>query len=65
VKKEFPELPGWSFEVEELPAGRYRIVGTEKGGKTFDMQGTDYDSLLKDCQEEAAALSEQTQFERR
>ena len=65
MKKEFPELPGWSFEVEELSAGGYRIVGTETGGKSLDMTGTDYDSLLEDCKEEAAVMSEQTQFERR
>ena len=64
MKKEFPELPGWSFEVEAT-AGVYHITATEKGGRTFDMKGADRDLLLSECREEAAALSEQAQFERR
>jgi hypothetical protein len=64
MKKEFAELPGWSFEVEEKPVGVYRVTATETGGRTFEMEGTDRESLLIDCREEAAALSEQEQFER-
>jgi hypothetical protein len=64
VKKEFPELPGWSFEIEEQPAGVYHVTATEQGGRTFDMKGTDRDLLLTECREEAAALAEQEQFER-
>jgi len=63
MKKEFPQLPGWSFEVEESPGG-YHITATETGGRTFDMRGPDCDLLLAQCREEAAALSEQAQFER-
>jgi hypothetical protein len=64
MKKEFPELPGWSFEIEAPSSGVYHITATEKGGRTFDMKGTDPDVLLSECREEAAALSEQAQFER-
>ena len=64
MKMELPELPGWSFEIEELPAGVHQITATEKGGRTFVMKGTDYETLLSECREEAAALSEQAQFER-
>ena len=64
MKKEFPELPGWSFEIEEQAAGVYHVTATEKGGRTFDMKGADRDLLLSECREEAAALSEQGQFER-
>jgi hypothetical protein len=64
MKKEFPELPGWTFEIDEESAGTYRITATEKSGRAFEMTGTDADSLLIDCREEAAALSEQEQFER-
>ncbi len=64
MKKEFPEVPGWSFEIEEQPAGVFHITATENGGRTFDMKGTDRDALLSECREEAAALSEQAQFER-
>ena len=63
MKKDFPELPGWSFEIEEQSAGVYHITATEKGGRTFDMTGTDRDLLLSECREEAAALAERAQFE--
>lgn len=65
MKNEFPELPGWSFEIDEQSAGVYHITATEKSGRTFEMNGTDRDLLLSECREEAAALSEQEQFERR
>jgi hypothetical protein len=48
MKQEFPELPGWSFGVEES-AGVYHITATEKGGRTFDMKGADRDVLLSEC----------------
>ena len=64
MKKEFPEVPGWSFEIEEQSAGVFHITATENGVRTFDMKGTDRDALLSECREEAAALSEQAQFER-
>jgi hypothetical protein len=63
MKKAFPEVPGWSFEIEEQSLGVYHVTATENGGRTFDMKGTDYDSLLSECREEAAALSEKAQFE--
>jgi hypothetical protein len=65
MKMEFPELPEWSFEVEEVSAGAYQITATDKGGRTFDMKGTDRALLLTECREEAAALSEQAQFEKK
>ena len=64
MKKEFPEVPGWSFEIEEQSGGGYQNTPTEKGGRTFDMRGPDRDLLLTECREEAAAISEQEQFER-
>lgn len=64
MKKEFPELPGWSFEIEDLPPGGYRVTATAKSGRTFETRGTDYEALLAECRQEVAALSEQAQFER-
>jgi hypothetical protein len=64
MKKEFPELPGWSFEIEELPVGGYRVTATATNGRTFETKGTDRESLLAESRQEVAALSEQAQFER-
>ena len=64
MKKEFPELPGWAFEIEES-AGVFHVKATEKNGRTFDMTGADRDVLLSECRQEAVALSEQEQFEGR
>jgi hypothetical protein len=64
MKREFPELPGWSFEIEELSAGGYHITATAKSGRTFETRGPDLEALLAECRQEVAALSEQAQFER-
>ncbi|MDB4981556.1 MAG: hypothetical protein JWM82_2308 [Myxococcales bacterium] len=65
MNKVFPELPEWSFEIQETSTGGYQVTATnKKGGRTFDMKGTDREALVAECREEAAALSEQTQFER-
>jgi len=64
MKKEFSELPGWSFEVEELSAGGYRVTATARSGRTFETKGTDREALLAECRQEVAALSEQDQFEK-
>ena len=63
MKMEYPDLPGWSFEVEESVGG-FHVTATENGGRTFDMRGPDRDLLLTECREEAAALAEQEQFEK-
>jgi hypothetical protein len=44
------ELPGWTFTVDELSAGVYRVEGRDAVGRTVSMTGTDPERLLADAQ---------------
>jgi hypothetical protein len=45
------ELPGWTFTVDELSAGVYRVEGRDAVGRTVSMTGTDPERLLADAQD--------------
>jgi len=49
--KEFPELAGWRFLVQEISMGVYTAVGTNPCGEAIEMTGTDPDALLDECKE--------------
>lgn len=40
--KSFPELPEWSFELDEISAGVYKVVGTDKSGHKGSTRGLGY-----------------------
>lgn len=48
--------PGWSFEVEEVSAGVYRVRGADKAGRTVERSGTDPEALLQRCKLDAAEM---------
>lgn len=52
----FKELPGWSFEIEEVSAGVYEIVGSDGYGHRVQSKGTDPDALLHQAREDAIRL---------
>lgn len=52
-----PGSDGWCFEVDEVSAGVYRVVGTNERGHSVSETGTDVDDLLSKCQEAAARLA--------
>lgn len=41
--------------IEEVSAGRYRAVGTDRRGHKVVSSGTDTDALLQECRAEAGA----------
>lgn len=53
MKMEFPDLPGWTFEVEEVSFGMYEVYGRYDSGGVIRKTGTDPDALLTECQREA------------
>jgi hypothetical protein len=57
MKKTFPELPDWSFEVHEKSLGIYEATGTDSRGHRVQITGTDYDALLRECCEAAAKMA--------
>jgi hypothetical protein len=53
----FQDLPRWKFEVDEVSAGVYEIVGTDDRGRRVQFKGTDPEALLEQARTAAAAIS--------
>jgi hypothetical protein len=47
VERSFDELPGWTFTVEEISAGVYRVGGRDLAGRSVSLTGEKPDKLLK------------------
>lgn len=56
MRKQFPELPGWHFDMDEVSAGVYEVVGEDKAGHRVSAHGTDLDALLDQCRNEAVRV---------
>ena len=53
MKKIYPELPHWTFDVDEVSAGMYQVVGTDEEGHSVCVNGTDVDEIIRKCRQEA------------
>jgi hypothetical protein len=60
MKKAILELPGWSFQVEEVSAGVYEAIGNDSIGHRVASKGTDPAALLKECLESAKKVARGT-----
>lgn len=58
MKKMFQDLPGWTFEMEEVSANVYEVTGKDSVGHTVQMKGTDLDALLNDAKTAASTIRE-------
>lgn len=56
MKKVFPDLPGWSFEINEVSAGVYEVIANDRHGRRFSDKDTDPDTLLEKCRQQAREL---------
>jgi hypothetical protein len=56
MTKIYADLPEWSFLVEEVSAGAYQVVASDKRGRRVEMKGTDFDALLNDARAGVASL---------
>lgn len=54
------ELAGWSFDVDEVSAGVYRVEGSDAQGRSVQATGADPDALLKDCKKKATSMMQST-----
>ena len=57
MAKQFKELPGWTFEIEEVSAAVYRVHGQNLAGRNVEAKGLDPDALLEHCKKAAAQMS--------
>jgi hypothetical protein len=60
MKKVFPDLPSWSFEIDEVSAGVYEVIASDKHGRRFSHKDTDPDALLEKCRQQARELDQKT-----
>lgn len=49
-------LSGWSFEVDEVSAGVYKVRGTDQAGRHVESTGTDPDAMLLECKKAALRI---------
>ena len=53
----FPDLPGWSFHVDEVSMGVYEAIGKHVTGPSVYMKGQDPHALLEQCSVDAKRMS--------
>jgi hypothetical protein len=53
----FPNLPNWTYTMDEVSANVFRIIATDTAGQTIEMIGTDPDILIEECHQEARKIN--------
>lgn len=56
MRKRFPDLPAWHFDMDEISAGVYEVIGRDEIGHCVSAKGIDLDALLEQCQREARKI---------
>jgi hypothetical protein len=49
MKQRIDKLPNWTFDVEEISMGVYRMLAEHRWGSRIDLTGIDPDALLKEA----------------
>lgn len=49
MKHRFADVPDWTFEIEEVSANVYEVIGMDRAGHRVQAKGTDPDELLSDA----------------
>jgi hypothetical protein len=57
MKRHFAELPDWEFDVQEVSAGVYEVIGKSKFGPNTSAKGFDVDELVDQCKKYAISFS--------
>ena len=58
MKQQFDDVPEWTFEINEVSANVYLVVGTDTAGHRVERKGTDPDELLLDARRGARKIQE-------
>jgi hypothetical protein len=54
---ELKELPGWTFDVDELSANVFNVIARDSAGVRFEKSGTDADALLEEAEQYARKVT--------
>ena len=52
------DLPGWTFEVQELSSSSYEVIGFDHGGHRLQKRGSDVEALILEVRAAAKKLSQ-------
>ncbi|MDF9826407.1 hypothetical protein M2447_000488 [Ereboglobus sp. PH5-10] len=47
----FKEIPGWTFDVDEVSANVFKVVGRDGFGRSFEKTGLNPDGLLEEAKQ--------------
>ncbi len=53
---EFKELEYWRFDILEVSANIFKVMGKDKWHHSIELTGTDPDKLLDDCKKYASDI---------
>jgi hypothetical protein len=56
MKREFLDLPEWSFDIDEVSAGVYQVAATDRTGQRMSKTGVDPEALIEECRNEVRKL---------
>jgi hypothetical protein len=56
MSRNFPELPDWSFDADEVSAGLYRAFGHDRSGRNVEASGLDPEALIEKCRKAALEI---------
>jgi hypothetical protein len=52
------DLPNWTFRVDEVSAGAYRLRAQHRLGPSVEISGADPSELIERAKKEAAAMEQ-------
>lgn len=47
MRKTFDDLPNWTFDLDEVSAGVYKVVGSHLQGCSLEAKGIDPNDLME------------------
>ncbi|WP_168118461.1 hypothetical protein [Acidocella sp. MX-AZ02] len=56
TRKTYPDLPNWTFEIDEVSAGVYEVVARDHIGHEVSEKGIDVAAIIELCRQRAAKL---------
>ncbi len=59
MKTTFDELPQWTFEMDEVSANVYEVIGVDKLGHRVQVKGLDLDILLQNARDLAKKIEDE------
>jgi hypothetical protein len=52
--KKYEDLPDWIFELDEISANVYEVIGKDKSGYFIREVGTNLELILNECKRKAS-----------